>query len=116
MLQRGSMAAMKLHIDNGLMYCDGLLFCRVEAGNGRSRIPLGVSGVEVRTATEHGGVPMAWTDSHGWIGGLAGCDIVVGRVLGRNGVIPCLSFQHRITSLVERATDNGRRVTLEVQG
>ena len=107
---------MKLHIDSGILYRDGLVFCRVEAGNGRSRIPLGVSQVEVRTATEHGSIPMAWADGHGWLGGLSGCDIVLGRVVGRHGLIPCLNTQRSLAGLVERTADFGERVTLEVQG
>ena len=106
---------MKLHIENGIMYAGGIMFCRVEAGNGRADIPLGSSEVEVFTATEHGSIPMARADGHGWIGGLAGADIVMGRVVGRNGLIPCLSTQKRLVSLCESAADVGERVTMVVQ-
>ena len=106
---------MKLHIENGIMYAGGFIFCRVEAGNGRANIPLGSSEVEVQTATEHGSVPMALSDGHGWIGGLAGADIVVGRVVGRNGLVPCLSTQKRLVALCESSADRGERVTLTVQ-
>lgn len=106
---------MKLHIENSVMYCNGLMFCRAEAGNGRSSIPDGVSKVEVLTATEHGTVPMAYAEHHGWVGGLSGCDIVVGRVMGRNGILPCLSTQKRLVSLCESAADRGEQVTVEVQ-
>lgn len=106
---------MKLHIENGVIYRNGLMFCRAEAGNGRSRIPGGVSKVEVLTATEHGTVPMAYAEHHGWLGGLSGCDIVVGRVVGRNGLIPCLSTQKHLVELCELAADIGEQVILEVQ-
>lgn len=106
---------MKLSIDSGIMYSNGLMFCRVEAGNGGTSIPLGVSEVDVCTATVHGSVPMPYSEEHGWIGGLAGCDIVVGRITGRNGLIPCLDTQKRLVSLCERTLDRGERVTLEVQ-
>ena len=105
---------MKLLVGNGLMYAGNVMFCRVEAGNGRAGIPIGVSEVEVRTATEHGTVPMPHADEHGWIGGLSGADIVVGRVMGKHGLVPCLSTQKRLVALCESAADNGERVTLEV--
>lgn len=106
---------MKLRIENGIMYARGLRFCRVEAGNGRTDIPLGSSEVEVFTATEHGSVPMARADHHGWIGGVSGADIVVGRVMGRNGLLPCPSTQKHLVTLCESAADVGERVTLEVR-
>lgn len=104
---------MKLHIDGNLLYCNGLTFCRVEAGNGRANIPLGVSEVDVRTATEHGTIPMAFADGHGWIGGLLGCDIILGRVMGHYGLLPCISTQRRLVGLCEAAAESGERVTLE---
>lgn len=106
---------MKLYLEGQRLYAGGYLFCRVEAGNGRADIPLGVFEVEVQTATEHGGIPMARADGLGWIGGLAGCDVVVGRVVGRHGVVPSLDTAVRLVSLCEQALEHGERVTLEVQ-
>ena len=106
---------MRLRVENGVMYADNYIFCRVEAGNGRASIPLGVSEVEVRTATEHGTIPLPYADGHGWIGGLSGADIVVGRVVGANGLIPCLSTARKLVALCERAEDIGERVTLSVE-
>ena len=106
---------MKLHAENGILYAGGYMFCRIGAGNGRSNLPLGIYEVEVLTATEHGSIPMAYADGLGWLGGVAGCDAVLGRVVGSNGLIPCLSTQRRLVSLVEAASDAGERVTLEVQ-
>jgi hypothetical protein len=106
---------MKLHIEGGILYTGGLMFSRVGAGNGKPHLPLGVFEVEVRTATQHGSIPLAWADGIGWIGGLGGCDAVLGRVVGQYGVLPCLSTARRLVSLVESALEAGERVTLEVQ-
>ena len=107
---------MKLQIEGEILYAGGLMFCRVEAGNGRTSIPFGLSEVEVRTAAEHGDVPLAYADGHGWMGGSPGMDIIVGRVVGRNGVLPCKFTETRLVRLVESAADRGERVTMEVQG
>ena len=105
---------MKFRIARNMLYADNQIFCRVEAKHGRAGVPLGVSEIEVRTATEHGSVPMVYADKHGWIGGLSGADIIIGRVVGKHGVVPCLSTQERLVALCESAADNGERVTLEV--
>lgn len=105
---------MKLLIENGLMYANNLRFCRAEAGNGKHRIPIGVSEVSVSTATEHGTVPMAYADQHGWLGAVPRADIVVGHVVGNGVLRPCVNTQRRIVSLCESAEERGERVTLEV--
>lgn len=106
---------MKLHIASGVLYANGLRFSLVEAGNGRTCIPVGCAAVEVRTAIEHENFPMAWSDGHGWLGGLHGADIVVGTVMGRNGILPCRAAQRRLVALCESAAERGETVTLEVQ-
>jgi len=106
---------MKLALQSGRLYADGLLFCYAKPRNGRSLLPQGGYDVEVRTATEHGSIPMAYADDFGWLGGLMGCDLVVGRVTGKTGPLPCLSTSGRLVSMVEEAYDRGERVHLEIQ-
>ena len=106
---------MKLYVDSNLLYCNGLMFCRVEAGNGRTNIPLGVSEIEVRTATEHGTIPMAYADGHGWLGGLTGCDIILGGVRGRTCIIPNPALVDALLVKLEVAEGLGKYVLLEVK-
>ena len=51
----------------------------------------------------------------GWIGASPECDIVLGGVRGRNGVIPSPSALGRLLALIEAKEDMGAIVMLEVE-
>lgn len=106
---------MKLEIEDGVLYADGLHFCKVRPGNGRTSFPNGIFEVEVRTAPEHDYENLAFADGVGYFGGTVQHDIVVGRVFSRNGLIPCTVDGGRLSRTVETAVERGERVTLKVK-
>lgn len=106
---------MRLLFKGNALYKNGMIYCRAEAGNGRIEVPVGIYKVEVLTATEHGSVPMPYAHGLGWVGGLVGCDLVVGRITGRHGLLPSLDTQNHLVALCELVADAGEYVTLEVR-
>lgn len=107
---------MKLVIDSGVLYVNNHNFCFVEkgSGNGRASLEPGTRAVRTQFSHTHDRVlPVA--DGHGWLGADAGCDIVLGRVRGRNGLIPSRSALDGLLAKIEAAEDNGSKVVLEVR-
>ena len=104
---------MNLLIKDGVLYADNLRFCLAEAGNGRSDIPTGRFEVSTQYAHVHGKVlPDAL--GLGWIGASYECDVVLGSVRGRNGVLPSPGSLGRLLAMLEVAEGNGSTVWLEV--
>lgn len=104
---------MNLSIRNGVLYVDNLRFCLAGVGNGRNDLPTGRYEVATQYAHVHGKVlPDAY--DLGWIGATRECDIVLGGVRGKNGVVPSQNSLGRLLALLEVAEGNGQSVWLEV--
>ena len=105
----------KLHItiENEHVFVNNLYFCRAGAGNGRANLPTGFYEVESQYAHCMGKV-LPKVVGLGWIGADEKCDIVLGAVRTRDGILGdanCLSgLLHRI----EEAESDGTLCTLEV--
>jgi len=108
----------KLTISNGTLYADGLFYCYVEASNGRDNLQPGRYTVTTQFSHSHGQeLPNA--AGLGWIGPAisidAGeCDIILGRVRGSDGVLPCASHVGRLLAILETAEARGSAVELVV--
>lgn len=105
---------MNLKIEGADLYADNLFLCHCEAGNGRPNLQPGSHEVIVQFSHEHGAV-LPDAVGLGWLGATAGCDIVLGGVRGRHGVIPSPSSLGRLLALLESAENMGRKVMLEVR-
>ena len=105
---------MNLSIRDGALYADNIFLCYCEAGNGRPNLPVGRYEVSTQYAHVHGktlpdGVGL------GWIGANRECDIVLGAVRGRNGVVPSPSSLGRLLALLEASEDLGKTISLVVE-
>ena len=105
---------MQLLITNGTFYVDNLKFCYCEAGNGRPSIPTGHYEVFTQFSPEHGAVLPDVVDL-GWVGASSGCDVVLGGVRGRNGIVPSTNCLGRLLALIENTEGIGKSVRLEVR-
>lgn len=92
---------MRLLIDNGVLFVDGLYFCYARSNHARRSFDDGCFAVEVRNDARG---PYVFVDGVGRVGADDGeCDIVLGSVLGRDAVIPCSAFVERLLALAENA-------------
>ena len=106
---------MKLLIENGTLYVNNSLICHCEAGNGRPNIPTGRYQVVPEFSHVHGHVLLD-AIGLGWIGPMPGCDVVLGGVRGRNGVIPSRDAFGRVLQRVEDAVESlGQDAVLDVR-
>lgn len=109
---------MKLLITNGTLYADGLFYCYAGVPNGRNDLQPGRYPVTAQFSHAHGqDLPNAV--GLGWIGPAVRrdadqCDIVLGRVRGGDGVLPCASHVSRLLALLETAESRGSAVELVV--
>jgi len=104
---------MNLSIRDNTIYADNLKLCFCEAGNGRPNLPTGRYEVTTQFSHIHGRI-LPDAIGLGWIGASPECDIVLGGVRGRDGVIPSPSALGRLLALIEAKEDMGAAVTLEV--
>ena len=100
---------MLLTIDNGTLLINNRYFSRAEAGNGREDIP---TGFHKATVTEEG----IRVSGVGRIGADSDSDIVLGRVRGRDRLLPCADTVRLLLRDVSRAVGRGESITLEVVG
>lgn len=105
---------MKLSIESGIMYADGLFVCFVGVGNGRDALQSGRYPCEATYSHTHG-KNLVRVDGIGWAGASPECDIVLGRVRNRDDVLPCPAHERRVLALVETAQDYGSAVELVVK-
>ena len=105
---------MNLSIRDNTIYADNLKLCLCEAGNGRPNLPTGRYEVATQFSHVHGRI-LPDAIGLGWIGASPECDIVLGGVRGRNGVIPSPSALGRLLALIEAKEDIGAIVMLEVE-
>lgn len=104
---------MNLSVRDGALYADNLKFCYCEAGNGRPNLPTGRYEVTTQFSHVHGRI-LPDAIGLGWIGASPECDIVLGGVRGRNGVIPSPASLGRLLTMLEVAEDAGTTVMIEV--
>ena len=105
---------MNLRIENNELYVDNMRLCLAGAGNGRPNLPTGRYEVVTQYSAHHGKI-LPDAIGLGWLGPFSGCDIILGGVRGRNGVIPSPSSTSALLAKLEVAEDNGSKVTLEVK-
>ena len=105
---------MNLSIRDNTIYADNLKLCLCEAGNGRPNLPTGRYEVTAQFSHVHGRI-LPDAIGLGWIGASPECDIVLGGVRGRNGVIPSPSALVRLLALIGAKEDVGATVILDVQ-
>ena len=92
---------MRLLIDNGALFADGLFLCYARNSNARSGLDDGCFAVEIRKDARG---PYVFVDGIGRVGADGGeCDIVLGSVLGASGVIPCPALVERLLAIVQSA-------------
>ena len=106
---------MRLEIDHPALYADGLFVCYVGAGNGRNHLELKSGAVRTSYSHKFGEVLPFVDDLEWWIGAHRECDIILAKVLGGNGPIPCGAYVKRLVALVEQAESIGERVTISIR-
>ena len=109
---------MKLSIEAGALYVDQLFFCYAGAGHERNALQPGRYPVATQFSHAHGQeLPNA--AGLGWIGpcidrAAAECDVILGRVRGSDGLLPCSAHVGRLLALLETAESRGQTVELVV--
>ena len=105
---------MKLVIQGNRLYADNLMFSHAEIRDGhRDKSFTG----EVEPRYAHAvGRELLHVDGLGWLGAAPECAIRVGRVVTSDGeVIPCQLTEVRLIGMANYATEQGKRVTLEIE-
>lgn len=105
---------MKLRIEDNEFYVDNLRLCHAGAGNGRPNLPTGRYEVVTQYSVHHGQI-LPDAIGLGWLGPFNECDVVLGGVRGRNGVIPSPSSTNALLARLEIAEGTGQTITLEVR-
>ena len=105
----------RLHItiENEHVFVNNVYFCRAGAGNGRTHLPTGFYEVESQYAHCMGHV-LPKVAGIGWVGFSEQCDIVLGAVRSRDGIIGDANSVSRLLNRIEDAEQDGTAVTLEV--
>ncbi len=105
---------MTITVIDGKAYVNNVYLCFVEAGNGRTHLPVGRYEVIIQFSHRHGRVlPDAL--GIGWIGATPECDIVLGRVRHGNSVIPLDDCVDRLLSRLEEDEGLGRPIALDIR-
>ena len=105
---------MKLSIQGNRLYVDNLMFSHAEIRDGH-RDKSFTGEVEPRYAHSMGR-ELLHVDDLGWLGAAHECAIRVGRVVRSGGeVIPCQLTEARLIGLANYATEQGKRITLEIE-
>ena len=105
---------MKLSIQGNRLYVDNLMFSHCEVKDGHGDKPF--TG-EVSTAYSHyHSRNLPKVDGLGWVGADHKVSVVLGRVVKSDGeVIPCQLTEARLIGLANYATEQGKRITLEIE-
>ena len=107
---------MKIELDNGTLFVNQRVFCHAKISNETRDLRPGIYSVVIGTAFHlDGGPVLPEAVGLGWIGHLPGCDIILGHVLGRDGLLPSANPVRRLLALFEVAEDRGETVMLEVE-
>ena len=104
---------MNISLDQGRLYVDNYKFCFYEVPNGSSNLPIGNHPVEARLSHNHGRVlPLA--ANVGWLGSSSDCAIVLGKVIGRNSLIPDEDAVERLVRSIEATNAADQLVILRI--
>ena len=104
---------MKLSIQGNRLYADNYILshCEVEDGHRDKSF----SGTAEPRYSHAVGRELLHVDGLGWMGAAPECSIRVGRVVRSDGsVMPCLVTEARLIGLANYATENGKKITLEI--
>lgn len=105
---------MKLSIQGNRLYVDNLMFshCEVKDGYGDKSF----SGEAEPRYAHSMGRELLHVDGLGWLGADPQCAIRVGRVVRSDGeVMPCVVTEARILGMANYATEQGKKITLEIE-
>ena len=105
---------MKLVIQGNRLYADNYILshCEVEDGHRDKSF----SGTAEPRYSHAVGRELLHVDGLGWLGAAPECAIRVGRVVRSGGeVIPCQLTEARLIGLANYATEQGKRITLEIE-
>ena len=105
---------MKLSIQGNRLYVDNLMFSHAEIRDGhRDKSFTG----EVEPRYPHSmGRELLHVDGLGWVGAAPECAIRVGRVVKSDGgVLPCRVTEARLMGVANFITEQGKRITLEIE-
>ena len=105
---------MKLTIQGNRLYVDNFMFSYVEVKDGHGDKPFNGE-VEPRYS-HHAGRELLHVDGFGWLGADSQCAIRVGRVVRSDGeVMQCVVTEARLMGVANYATEQGKRITLEIE-
>ena len=105
---------MKLSIQGNRLYADNYILshCEVEDGHRDKSF----SGTAEPRYSHAVGRELLHVDGLGWMGAAPECAIRVGRVVtGDGSVIPCQLTEARLMGMANYATEQGKRITLEIE-
>ena len=104
---------MKLSIQGNRVYLDNLMFAHAENKHGNGNEPF--SGEAEPRFSHHHSRELLHADGLGWVGADPTCAIVLGRVVrGDGSVMPCLVTEARLMGVANYATEQGKKITLEI--
>ena len=105
---------MKLSIQGNRLYADNLMFSHCEVKDGHGDKPF--SGSAEPRFSHHHGEELLHVDGLGWCGPYDDNAIVLGRVVrGDGSVMGCRVTHARLIGLANYATEQGKRITLEIE-
>lgn len=105
---------MKLTIQGNRLYADNYILSHCEVKDGHR--DKSFSGTAEPRYSHAVGRELLHADGLGWVGADSGCAIVVGRVVRSDGeVMPCLVTEARLIGVANYATEQGKRITLEIE-
>lgn len=109
---------MNLLISSGILFADNVMLSYVRPGNGRTNLPPGRFPVSAAFSHQHGDV-LANVGGLGWMGATdadgPALDVILGRVLNGDDLLPCATVLRRLLGLLEAAENKGELVTLEIR-
>ena len=106
------MNGMRLTLRGSHAYCDGLPFSHCGAGDGH-RLQPGSYPLRAEFSTTHGR-ELPFADGLGLVGAVPESAVILGRVLGRTGPIPCKLTEARLVSLLLQNAELGYGAVLEI--
>jgi len=104
----------RLRIEGGNLYIDNVYFCKAGTGNGRNDLQSGTYPITTQYSHAHGDI-LPNAAGAGWIGFDDRCDIVLGGVRYRSGVVPSKPFVGVILAKLEVAEGRGQNSVLEIR-
>jgi hypothetical protein len=104
---------MKLSIQGNRLYADNYILSHVELDDGHRNQSF--SGTAEPRYSHAAGRELLHIDGLGWMGAAPECAIRVGRVVtGDGSVMPCQLTEARLLGMANYATEQGKKITLEI--